>query len=345
MGIYRNIIGICLFCAVVLMLHQKWNYFNLQCIKSEYQYLDPQARTMARIGQVQSVCGELCDTAKEIKQGQFMGSVRAKVSCDTLFSSPILYQQSELPPQSWGQLQPELQQLFNYGGRVTVQDWFLDDSNIGEGRNEATVFTNEQIQGHIDAWLSGNPIDFYNGSNIVSQAADFVGVEDKTILVLGTQMPWVEAVLLSKKPKKIVTLEYGFFISEYPALTFIRPREFRERYLNGTLDTFDAVFSFSSLEHSGLGRYGDPLNPWGDILAVAEAWCVTSKEAKLALSVPTYIEGEDILMYNAARVYGPVMYPFLVSNWDYLWPTAGILLNSSLFLLFIGCKDSIMSSR
>ena len=22
------------------------------------------------------------------------------------------------------------------------------------------------------------------------------------------------------------------------------------------------------------GRYGDPLNPWGDLMAVAEAWCV-----------------------------------------------------------------------
>ena len=34
----------------------------------------------------------------------------------------------------------------------------------------------------------------------------------KTILVIGTQNPWVEAVLLSKKPKKVVTLEYGYFI-------------------------------------------------------------------------------------------------------------------------------------
>ena len=27
-----------------------------------------------------------------------------------------------------------------------------------------------------------------------------------------------------------------------------------------------------------VGRYGDPLNPWGDIMAVAEAFCVTSSQ-------------------------------------------------------------------
>ena len=46
----------------------------------------------------------------------------------------------------------------------------------------------------------------------IPQAADYVNVTGKTILVLGTQNPWVEAVLLSKKPAKIVTLEYGYFI-------------------------------------------------------------------------------------------------------------------------------------
>ena len=30
--------------------------------------------------------------------------------------------------------------------------------------------------------------------------------------------------------------------------------DFRRKYLNGTLDTFDAVFSYSSLEHSGQGE-------------------------------------------------------------------------------------------
>ena len=94
---------------------------------------------------------------------------------------------------------------------------------------------------------------------------------------------------------------------------------------------FDAVFSFSSLEHSGLGRqglksqeittcikspylrYGDPLNPWGDMMSVAEAWCVSTPSAHLALAVPTSVStGRDWIAYNAHRIYGPLMYPYLV---------------------------------
>jgi hypothetical protein len=45
------------------------------------------------------------------------------------------------------------------------------------------------------------------------------------------------------------------------------PLQFRKSYLSDTLGTFDAIVTFSSVEHSGLGRYGDALNPWGDIIA------------------------------------------------------------------------------
>ena len=36
-------------------------------------------------------------------------------------------------------------------------------------------------------------------------------------------------------------------------------------YFEKNTDTFDSVVSFSSIEHSGLGRYGDPLDPDGDL--------------------------------------------------------------------------------
>ena len=77
-----------------------------------------------------------------------------------------------------------------------------------------------------------------------------------------------------------------------------------------------------------LGRYGDPFNPWGDIIAVAEAWCVSSQDASLALSVPTSVSlldapGRDIIEYNAHRIYGPLMYPFLTTNWKFVFPPQG----------------------
>ena len=74
--------------------------------------------------------------------------------------------------------------------------------------------------------------------------------------------------------------------SGVPGWTILTPEQFRRSYLAGSLRTFHAVFSYSSVEHSGLGRYGDTLNPWGDLMAVAEAWCVAGPGARLALAVP-----------------------------------------------------------
>ena len=47
-------------------------------------------------------------------------------------------------------------------------------------------------------------------------------------------------------------------------------------FLNGELGPdgllFDLIVTYSSLEHSGLGRYGDSLNPWADLITMAKAW-------------------------------------------------------------------------
>jgi hypothetical protein len=43
--------------------------------------------------------------------------------------------------------------------------------------------------------------------------------------------------------------------------------------LNGSTTSVDFALSFFSWEHNGLGRYGDPVDPWGDIKAVQKASC------------------------------------------------------------------------
>jgi hypothetical protein len=68
------------------------------------------------------------------------------------------------------------------------------------------------------------------------------------------------------------TQEYRKIVSSHPKVRAVTPVQFRAEYERGT--RFDAIVSFSSLEHAGLGRYGDALNPWGDVIQVAKAWCV-----------------------------------------------------------------------
>jgi SAM-dependent methyltransferase len=55
-----------------------------------------------------------------------------------------------------------------------------------------------------------------------------------------------------------------------------------------------------TLEHVGLGRYGDPLDPDGDLKAAAELQRVVAAGGHLLLVVPV---GRPVLRFNAMRVY------------------------------------------
>ena len=65
-------------------------------------------------------------------------------------------------------------------------------------------------------------------------------------------------MLLEKGANHITTLEYTQIHSLHPNITVINPNQLRNIFLNGAFDNnenkFDAIVSFSSLEHSGLGR-------------------------------------------------------------------------------------------
>ena len=153
----------------------------------------------------------------------------------------------------------------------------------------------------------------------------------KNVLVIGSQTPWVEGLCLAAGARHVFTLEYGKLATDHPDVTVLTPEEFLARGRAGTLKV-DVVVTASSLEHAGLGRYGDGLNPWGDILALARAWCVSSAHARLVIAVPTSTAargreaeteaqakkwGQDVLGWNAGRTYGPVRYPYLTTNWRY----------------------------
>ena len=54
-------------------------------------------------------------------------------------------------------------------------------------------------------------------------------------------------------------------------------------------------------------------------MAVAEAWCVTTDQAKLAIGVPTSLEERGTLVFNLHRIYGKYNYPYLVMIIDHLY--------------------------
>jgi SAM-dependent methyltransferase len=65
----------------------------------------------------------------------------------------------------------------------------------------------------------------------------------------------------------------------------------------------DSVMSLSCMhviEHIGLGRYGDKLDPEGDLRAIGEIKRVLAKNGNLLFVVPI---GKPVIKFNAHRIY------------------------------------------
>ena len=110
-----------------------------------------------------------------------------------------------------------------------------------------------QQEAHLDGRLKGNyGIDVVK--DIEEKIHNWLDVEGKHILVIGSQRPWIEVILLTAGAANITTLDYNTFDCDHPQIQMITPDQMSEMVLNATAPTFDAMVTFSSIEHSGLGR-------------------------------------------------------------------------------------------
>ena len=126
--------------------------------------------------------------------------------------------------------------------------------------------------------------------------------DGKRVLIIGSSVPWLECLVAKRGAKEILTVEYRpikwstkFKKTSWTSITF-------DEFLTSPPKRyFDCLLSYSSLEHSGLGRYGDEMDPDGDLftLFIAKRWMTAEAKALLALPV-----GKDCILFNRHRVYG-----------------------------------------
>jgi len=131
------------------------------------------------------------------------------------------------------------------------------------------------------------------------------------VLVGGSISPWVESVTLATLQHDNLLLQNGkVYVADWqpitvhdkrienimmPDLTKHRPNEL-----------FDVIISYSSIEHDGLGRYGDPLNPAGDFAAMAEFYTLLKPDGILLLGLPYKGDQRGRINCNYQRVYNDV---------------------------------------
>lgn len=199
----------------------------------------------------------------------------------------------------------ELFSAFTMNKKIPVLDFWFD------GRNDLTVqhWTHEYINAfktnyspeNIHSKLHrGEP---YSGaSGWILAALENHEIRGKKVAVIGSLTPWIEAILLNMG-NSVTTVEYNVPVVSYPNLNAISYVDFVN-----SQEKYDCVVTYSSIEHSGLGRYGDPLDPQGDVNTMDAIWTHLIDGGKLIWGAPV---GHDALVWNAHRVYGRIRLPVI----------------------------------
>lgn len=280
----------------------------------------PHQYDTAHGAKVREGCGELCSYSIKGVPGKYFDEIPKRVNCTGLFANEFSDSVGKIWPPPF-QIPADLQNDYTMGDKAEVHSFPYTNRYAGVGASVSrwdVAMINGMIEKAKQGTLEGNygkQTVNYIYNLVLKHAALFVG---QHILVIGSENPWLEATLLAAGVKKVTTLEYGTIVSEDARVDSMVPADLRKRFLEsgGQAPRFDGVFSFSSIEHSGLGRYGDILNPWGDIQAVAKAWCVTRPEGPMGLG--TLFAKKDAIYWQAHRVYGPIRSANVAANWKQL---------------------------
>lgn len=147
------------------------------------------------------------------------------------------------------------------------------------------------------------------GCSLIQQAIDKYSINNKSIGIIGSTKPWIECICLNNNARKITTVEYNIPKCENKKFNFMSYYEDFKK----NKETFDIIISYSSIEHSGLGRYGDNLDPDGDKKTINDIYNNLDDQGYLFLGIPI---GNDALVWNANRIYGNIRLPYILEKFE-----------------------------
>lgn len=256
-------------------------------------------------------CGQVC----EVVAPDATGLVTKYFNCSSIFLR-MKFPDGELfkPPL---RRPPEvlLQQYLQNGTMIQKHGKYFDNSNSD---NRTKIFKRSNIrQIMIQAPVA---VGYGRGGYLLWHLLRKYRTQmrGKAGVVIGTQNPWIEVLLLRNGAANVTTVDYQPMELRYPGLHFVSVDQLADLYLQGHQPRFDFAVSFSSMEHSGLGRYGDPLNPWADMEAAAQVWCLLREGGLFFLGLPGSDHPVGELHFNGRRSYGEGRWQQMAANFDSL---------------------------
>lgn len=199
----------------------------------------------------------------------------------------------------------ELKAGFTLNHKIPILYSFYDNSRTSPVylRMEAYHRAFEQLDNACFKYY-GHTLDY------LLRALESYQVSNKNVLIFGLTGVNCDAISLWKGATKVYVVDYNLPVSEHPRVHVLS----YEDYISQNIQA-DVAISISSFEHDGLGRYGDPIHPNGDLEAMKLAKKLIAKNGLLFFSVPI---GKDCLVWNAHRIYGKIRLPMLLEGWEVL---------------------------
>eukprot|EP01063_Lacrimia_lanifica_P014798 TRINITY_DN21351_c0_g1_i1.p2 TRINITY_DN21351_c0_g1~~TRINITY_DN21351_c0_g1_i1.p2 ORF type:complete len:267 (+),score=108.35 TRINITY_DN21351_c0_g1_i1:64-864(+) len=210
----------------------------------------------------------------------------------------------------------DLRAAYTMDGQVPVEDFYVDDTGEdGLGTHygfDAAGFAQYVSSAEQVKAQGGYDLRRMNKANWIFEALRLHPLaEGAQGAVYGSMEPWYEAVALAHGAASVTTIEYNKLSYEHAAVTTKTVAECAAA--PEACRGFDFAFSISSFDHDGLGRYGDPLAPDGDLAAMQTTLEQLAPGGVLYLTVPV---GPDVVVWNLHRRYGALRLPRLLEGWE-----------------------------
>ena len=201
---------------------------------------------------------------------------------------------------------------YSLDGKIPIQYLYRDNSV-----SMKTIWSEAYLESYCNRFTPSNIFKNKHGkepypgaSRLLCLSLNKFEVKNKHVAVIGSQTPWIEAILINLNCNTITTVEYNVPLYSGKRIKTISYKDFyRSQY------KFDAIITFSSIEHSGLGRYGESLEPFVDIEAMNVIYDKLISTGFLFLGVPI---GKDVLVWNVHRIYGKIRMPILIEKFHLL---------------------------
>jgi hypothetical protein len=219
-----------------------------------------------------------------------------KNACHRLYTKALNSANGTWPPPP--QPPDDLRRFYTLDNRIPIVPFYIHSEHYNGG----TGYVWEKAK--IDALVAQPDCDcgqYQTGvcDKAIKKYESFIN--GKVGIVVGSETPWAEAVLIKHGATQVATIEYMPIKTDHPQLKTYHPAEVASLYLAKGWDEVDFAFIYSSVEHDGLGRYGDPMNPFADLESVGRTRCLLKHGGILFLGFPT---GPDAVAWNAHRIYG-----------------------------------------